>query len=114
MSAIGEKLHALLARIRGGEELAQHEVEAVVQELLQHFTPAFETIKSDVLNEFHAAVANAKAELEALVATLKTDVEGAVPAAPDETAPDAPETPAPAPAPETPADPPADASTPAV
>jgi len=71
MSSFGEKLHGLLAKLKGGEELAQHEVETLVQEFLDHVKPEFATFREEVVAELTNVVTELKAEVANALALLK-------------------------------------------
>ena len=77
MSAFSDKLHALLTKLKGGEELAQHEVETMVEEFINHVTPVIETVKNDVLTAIDEAAKQARADVEKLAEKLKGDVSAA-------------------------------------
>lgn len=101
MSAFGDELHKLLSKLKGGEELAQHEVETLVQEFLTHVQPAISQLREEVTRELTTAVETIKADLANAIAEIKgvakpTDapqgnsgdtapVEGETPAVPAET-----------------------------
>lgn len=63
MSAFGTKLHELLAKLKGGEELAQHEVETLVNEFLTHVSPIMEELRTEVTTELAKAVAAIREDL---------------------------------------------------
>lgn len=71
MSAFGEKLHALLTHLKGGEELAQHEVETLVQEFLDHVKSEFATLREEVIAELTTIVTELKAEVANVAALFK-------------------------------------------
>lgn len=78
MSKLADKLHDLVARVKGGAEVEIHHVEAVVTELEGHLLPAVrETVDSvvhEALQEIKSLLAEARAADLRVVAQVKADL----------------------------------------
>ena len=74
MSAFGDEIHKLLLRLKGGEELAKHEVEAAVNAAMEHLAPLIQEAKDDAAAAVQQLLTDAKAELAALVAEVRAEV----------------------------------------
>lgn len=74
MSAFGDEIHKLLLRLKGGEELAKHEVEAAVSAAMEHLAPLIQEAKDEAAAAVQQLLTEAKTELAALVAEVRAEV----------------------------------------
>lgn len=66
MSKLGEKLHSVILRLRGGVDVARHDVDEVVKELTDHLNasvlPAVEEKVREILSEVETQIKAAVSE----------------------------------------------------
>jgi len=78
MSLFGDEIHKLLTRLKGGEELAQHEVEAVVNAAVTHFVPMLENLRGELTTTFTEALTQARQEIQAALEAAKAEIKAEV------------------------------------
>jgi len=74
VSLFSDEMHKLLTRLKGGEELAQHEVEAVVNAAVAHFVPLLENLRGELTTVFTEALTQARQDIQEALAAMKAEI----------------------------------------